>query len=80
MAGFDFTIKDTLGTVDKTGLEVHLIQYGNYNPKLDVRHWFFGKTDGVKRMAKGVTLTKDEAIALRDMLIVANLEKVSFEK
>jgi hypothetical protein len=73
---FEFTIKDTLGTVDETSLEVHVIQYAKGAPKLDVRHWFYDRKTGEKKMSKGVTLTKDEALALRDLL--ANVESLNF--
>jgi len=72
---FEYSIINTLGMVNETNLEVHVIQYGKGEPKMDVRHWYFDRKSGEKRMSKGVTLTKDEALALRDLLNSTDIEK-----
>ncbi len=44
--------------------ELRLIKWNDRDAKYDIRPW---SPDGVK-MGKGITLTKDEAMRLRDLL------------
>lgn len=44
--------------------ELNLISWNDREPKFDIRDW---SADGMK-MGKGVTLTLDELLALRDLL------------
>lgn len=44
--------------------QVNLIRWNDREPKFDIRDW---SGDGMK-MGKGVTLTVDELLALRDLL------------
>jgi len=44
--------------------QLNLISWNDREPKFDIRDW---SADGVK-MGKGVTLTLDELLALRDLL------------
>ena len=44
--------------------EVNLISWNDREPKYDLRDW---SADGVK-MGKGVTLSKEELLALRELL------------
>ena len=44
--------------------ELNLISWNDREPKFDIRDW---SGDGIK-MGKGVTLTVDELIALREVL------------
>ena len=44
--------------------ELNLISWNEYEPKFDIREW----TEDHQRMGKGVTLTREEAAALRDLL------------
>lgn len=44
--------------------QLNLISWNDREPKFDVRDW---SADGTK-MGKGVTLTLDELLALRDLL------------
>ena len=44
--------------------EVNLISWNNYPPKYDIRDWSADHT----QMGKGVTLSREELLALRDLL------------
>ena len=44
--------------------QLNLISWNDREPKFDIRDW---SADGMK-MGKGVTLTVDELVALRDLL------------
>lgn len=44
--------------------QLNLISWNDREPKFDIRDW---SPDG-KKMGKGVTLTLDELLALRDLL------------
>lgn len=50
--------------------ELNLISWNDRAPKYDLRDWSADHT----RMGKGVTLTKDELLAFRELLSVIELE------
>jgi hypothetical protein len=67
---FTYEIKKHIATLstsrfDNTALELNLISYRGAEPKLDLRKW--NKT--TNQLLKGVTLTKEEAITLKNALI-----------
>jgi hypothetical protein len=68
MPDIKFEIVQKIGVVSKAGSgwvkELNLISWNDRQPKYDLRDW---SADGAK-MGKGVTLTKEELIALRDLL------------
>ena len=45
--------------------EINLVSWNGADPKYDIRNWHPGK----EKCGKGITLTRDEAIALMDALI-----------
>ena len=45
--------------------EINLISWNGGEPKYDIRNWHPGR----EKCGKGITLTRDEAIALMDALI-----------
>jgi len=45
--------------------ELNLVSWNGRDPKLDVRDW----APGHERMGKGITLTKDEAAKLAELLM-----------
>ena len=49
--------------------ELNLVKWNNNAPKYDLRSWNADHT----KMGKGITLTKEEIIALRDLLNSADL-------
>jgi len=68
--GFSYKIVKHLAVIGGFGdeaKELNLISFGNKTPKYDLRSW---TTDdnGNPKMLKGITLSKDEAQALRDAL------------
>ena len=65
--GFNYDIKKQIAVLsDNNGytVELNLISYRGASPKLDLRKWN-RKND---TMQKGITLTIDEATALKDAL------------
>lgn len=55
-------------------LETNIVSWFGKKPKLDIRHW---STDHLK-MSKGLCLSKEEAIKLRDTLVSINIEEIDF--
>ena len=74
MADIKFEIIQKIGVLSKSGKgwakEFNLISWNDREPKFDIREW---SPDG-QTMGKGVTLSKDELAALRDLLIGLDLE------
>ena len=66
---FTYEVKKRCGTLSDTGsmtMELNLISYNGAEPKYDLRKWRM--KDGVPAMQKGVTMTREELAALRDLL------------
>jgi hypothetical protein len=68
MADIKYEIVKKIGVVSKStsgwAKELNLISWNDREPKYDLRDW---SADGEK-MGKGVTLSKDELLALKDLL------------
>lgn len=65
---FSFEITQSLGTVaeGKGGwnMELNLVSWGGRPAKYDLRSW----SPDHEKMGKGLTLTKEELLALKDLL------------
>ncbi len=79
MAVINFEIFKVIGTLseDKDGWKKQLTctSWGKYNPKFDLRAWDSEYTS----MKKGITLSLEELIALRDLLNESDLETILAE-
>lgn len=68
MAELKFEITKNIGILSEGAKgwskELNLISWNDREPKYDIREW---SPEHVK-MGKGVTLSKDEIVALRDLL------------
>ena len=68
MAEIKYEIVKKLGVLSKSASgwakELNLISWNDRDPKYDLRDW---SGDGEK-MGKGVTLSRDELLALRELL------------
>lgn len=68
MADIKFEIVKKIGELSKSGKglkkEPNLISWNDREPKYDIREW---APDG-QTMGKGVTLSKEELLALKDLL------------
>jgi hypothetical protein len=68
MSDIKYEIVQKLGVLSTSASgwskELNLISWNDREPKFDIRDW---SGDGTK-MGKGVTLTLDELLALRDVL------------
>lgn len=68
MAELKYEIVKSLGVISQSpsgwSKELNLVSWNNRDPKYDLRDW---APDHAK-MGKGVTLTPDEVILLRDLL------------
>ena len=73
MSDIKFKIVKKIGVLSKTSKgwtkELNLISWNEREPKYDIREW---SPDG-QTMGKGVTLTKEELSALREMLSTLEL-------
>jgi len=65
---FSFQIVESLGTFSKSEsgwtTELNLVSWGGRDPKYDIRSW----SPDHNKMGKGVTLTKEELIELKNLL------------
>lgn len=65
---FKYEIVENVGTLSSTGKgwvrEVNFVSWNDREPKFDIRDW----AEDHSKMSKGISLTKDEVIALRDLL------------
>ena len=68
MAEFKYEIIENVGVLSSNGKgwnkEVNFISWNDREPKFDIRDW----SDDHSRMGKGISLTKEELISLRDLL------------
>lgn len=68
MADFKYEILENVGTISSGSKgwnkEVNFISWNDRDPKFDIRDW----SDDHSKMGKGISLTKEELIALRDLL------------
>lgn len=68
MADIKFEIKETLGVLSESAKgwkkELNLISWNNREAKYDIREW----DTNHEGMGKGVTFTKDELKALKEIL------------
>ena len=68
MGEIKYDIVESLGIMSESQRgwtkELNLISWNDREPKYDIREWAPGR----EKMGKGVTLSKDEIIALRDIL------------
>lgn len=75
MAQLNFDIQDICGTLseNKDGWKKQLtyISWNNRQPKFDLRSW----DPDYQAMTKGITLTKEELMELRDLLADLDFDK-----
>ena len=70
MGNFEYTITEEIAFLsEKNGFtkEINMISYNGAKPKIDIRNWSVDD-EGNKRMGKGITLSNEEAMVLRDTL------------
>ena len=71
---FSYEIEKNVGVISegKGGwqLELNLVSWGGRPAKYDIRSW----SPDHQKMGKGVTLTKDDVIALKNLLERADLD------
>lgn len=68
MAAIKYEIKETVGIISENNKgwskELNLISWNDREPKFDIRDW----SPEHEKMGKGITLTKEELVKLRDIL------------
>lgn len=68
MAEFKFYIVENIGVLSENAKgwrkELNFVSWNEREPKYDIREW----DPEHNRMAKGITLTKEEAVALYELL------------
>jgi len=74
MAGIKYEIVETLGLVSENAKgwskQLNLISWNERAPKYDIRDW----SPENEKMGKGVTLSKEELIALKELLNKIDLD------
>lgn len=77
MAELKFEITESLGVISENSKgwtkELNMVSWNEHEPKYDLREW----SPDHSRMGKGVTLTADEIVSLKDIL--SGLDLDSFE-
>lgn len=73
LAEIVFEIEKNLGTLGENAKgwsrELNLVSWNNRDPKYDLRDW----SPDHEKMGKGLTLSREELVALRDLLNSMNL-------
>lgn len=73
MSDIKFEIHETIGVLSESGKgwkkELNLMSWNDKAPKYDIRDW----APDHDKMGKGITLSKDELVALRELLNSVNL-------
>jgi len=68
MAAIKYEIKETIGFISENNKgwtkELNLISWNDREPKYDIRDW----SPEHEKMGKGVTLSKEELVKLREIL------------
>jgi hypothetical protein len=68
MSEIKYEIIKQIGVLSKAGSgwskELNLVSWNDRDPKYDLRDW----SAGHEKMGKGVTLTRDELVALKELL------------
>jgi Uncharacterized protein conserved in bacteria len=71
---FTFEVTQSIGTISEGkggwNLELNMVSWGGRPAKYDIRSW----SPDHQKMGKGLTLTKEELIALRKTLDSVNLD------
>lgn len=73
MAEFTYEITKSIGVLsrnEKTGWEkqLNLVSWNKAAPKYDIRDWSPIDENGNRKMGKGVTLTEEEFIRLKNLV------------
>lgn len=66
---FTYRIEETIATLSQRGdtsKELNLVSYNGSQPKYDIRSW--RRADGEEKLLKGITLSTEEAKALKEAL------------
>ena len=73
MAELKYEITAQIGTLsERSGWskELNMIRWNDREPKFDIRDWSPDKA----KMSKGITMTLEEVIALRDLITALDLD------
>ena len=79
LPNFTYEIVKHCGTISDTGSqskELNIVSYNGHDPKFDLRIWVRDRENPSKKvMGKGITMTTEELIFLRDAIDELNLEE-----
>lgn len=78
MAEITYEVVKALGVIGQGGQgwtkEINLVSWNERPPKFDIRDW----DENHEKMRKGITLTKEEALALRDVLNEIDWDSIDY--
>ena len=78
MADIKFEIKERLGIIGEGTKgwkkEVNIVSWNDRKPKVDIRYW----DENHEKMGKGITLSKEELILLKNLLNEIDIESLDF--
>ncbi|MGE5417051.1 MAG: YdbC family protein [Acidobacteriota bacterium] len=79
MADVSFEVIKTIGVLSEGAKgwqkEINLVSWNGRSPKIDVRDW----SPEHERMGKGVTLSKEEFLKLKELLAEVDLDELEIE-
>ena len=79
MKEIKYEIIKKIASISKKGdwdLELNYVSWNGRDPKLDLRKWGNDHT----KLSKGVTISKDEAISLKEILNQINIDEIFEDK
>lgn len=79
MADIKFDIVNSLGVISEGSKgwqkEINVVSWNERKPKIDIRDW----APEHEKMGKGITLTKEELVRLKEILNSIDPEKLGIE-
>lgn len=80
MSELKFDIIENLGVLSEQNYkgwtkELNLVSWNGRKPKIDIREW----DEAHEKMGKGVTLTKEELLKLKEVIAEMNFDKLEME-
>lgn len=79
---FEYRILGEYGSIGQSGdiaKKVRLVSYDGGPPRLDIRQWRQQRASGREVIFKGISLSRAEAVRLRDILYALDMDAVGVQ-